>query len=56
MAKTSKKHTYPSDLTDAQWQKIEPLFSNTRTYKWSKREGSSLNQVGKAKFNFAPRR
>ena len=38
MAKTSKKHTYPTDLTDAQWQQIEPLFANTRTYKWSKRE------------------
>ena len=38
MAKTSKKHTYPTALTDAQWQQIEPLFSNTRTYKWSKRE------------------
>ena len=41
MAKTSKKHTYPTDLTDAQWQQIEPLFSNTRTYKWSKRELTS---------------
>ena len=38
MAKTSKKHTDPTELTDAQWQQIEPLFSNTRTYKWSKRE------------------
>lgn len=25
-------------MTDTQWQQIEPLFSNTRTYKWSKRE------------------
>ena len=38
MAKTSKKQTYPTELTDAQWQQIEPLFANTRTYKWSKRE------------------
>ena len=38
MANTSKKHTYPTELTDAQWQQIEHLFSNTRTYKWSKRE------------------
>ena len=30
--------TYHTDLTDAQWQLIEPLFANTRTYKWSKRE------------------
>ena len=38
MAKTSRKQTYPTELTDAQWQLIEPLFSKTRTYKWSKRE------------------
>ena len=38
MAKTSKNKTYPTELTDAQWQRIEPLFANTRTYKWSKRE------------------
>lgn len=29
---------YPSDLTDAQWHEIEPLFTNMRNRKWSKRE------------------
>ena len=38
MAKPRKKPAYPTELTDTQWQQIEPLFSNTRTYKWSKRE------------------
>ena len=28
----------PSDLTDAQWEVIKPLYSNMRVYKWSKRE------------------
>ncbi len=30
--------SYPSDLTDAQWEVIKPLYSNLRVYKWSKRE------------------
>lgn len=30
--------SYASDLTDEQWAEIEPLFSELRTYKWSKRE------------------
>ena len=33
-----KRQAYPSDLTDAQWEVIKPLYSNMRVYKWSKRE------------------
>ncbi len=33
-----KRQAYPSDLTDAQWKVIKPLYSNMRVYKWSKRE------------------
>ncbi|MCG7656030.1 transposase [Wielerella bovis] len=29
---------YPTDLTDAQWQAIEPCFTNCRNRKWDKRE------------------
>lgn len=29
---------YPTDLTDAQWQAIEPCFINYRNRKWDKRE------------------
>ena len=29
---------YPTDLTDAQWREIEPLYSGMRNRKWSKRE------------------
>ncbi|AXQ78392.1 transposase [Streptococcus chenjunshii] len=29
---------YDTDLTDQEWAKLEPCFSNHRTYKWSKRE------------------
>ena len=38
--KTEKQNrqVYPSDLTDAQWEVIKPLYSNMRVYKWSKRE------------------
>ena len=32
------RQVYPSDLTDAQWEVIKPLYSNMRVYKWSKRE------------------
>ena len=32
------RQTYPSDLTNAQWEVIKPLYSNMRVYKWSKRE------------------
>ena len=32
------RQAYPSDLTDAQWAVIEPLYSGMRTHKWSKRE------------------
>ena len=30
--------SYPTDLTDEQWQLIAPHFSNKRRYKWEKRE------------------
>jgi transposase len=33
-----REQTYPSDLTDAQWEEIKPLFSGLRVYKWPKRE------------------
>lgn len=32
------RKAYDTDLTDQEWAKIEPYFSNHRTYKWSKRE------------------
>ena len=38
MTTESKRKPYPSDLTDEQWEEIKPLFWNSRTYKWSKRE------------------
>ena len=38
MNKTTKRQSYPTDLTDKQWETIEPLFTKMRTYKWSKRE------------------
>ncbi|WP_455262105.1 transposase [Neisseria sp.] len=28
--------SYPTDLTDAQWQAIEPHFNRLRRYKWDK--------------------
>jgi putative transposase len=36
--KNKREASYPSDLTDAQWSEIEPLFSKMREYKWTKRE------------------
>ena len=33
-----REQAYPSDLTDAQWEEIKPLFSGMREYKWPKRE------------------
>lgn len=33
-----REESYPSDLTDAQWEEIMPLFSGMREYKWPKRE------------------
>ena len=33
-----REQTYPSDLTDAQWEQIEPLFCGLREYVWPKRE------------------
>ena len=35
---TTQRQAYSTDLTDTQWAAIEPLFTNMRTYKWSKRE------------------
>ena len=37
--KTEKERkSYPSDLTDKQWEEIAPLYSGKRTRQWSKRE------------------
>jgi putative transposase len=33
-----REQAYPSDLTDTQWEEIEPLYSGLREYKWPKRE------------------
>ena len=33
-----RKQRYPSDLTDSQWEEIEPLFKGMRQYTWPKRE------------------
>ena len=38
MNKTTKRQSYPTDLTDKQWETIEPLFTKMRTYKWSNDE------------------
>ena len=32
------RKSYPTDLTDAQWQAIEPHFNQLRHYKWDKRK------------------
>ena len=32
------RKVYPTDLTDKQWETIEPYFKDMRTYIWSKRE------------------
>ena len=34
----AERKPYPTDLTDAQWSEIEPLYSEMRNRKWSKRE------------------
>ena len=33
-----RRESYPSDLTDKQWEEIAPLFTGMRKCKWSKRE------------------
>ena len=38
MGKTMERQSYPTDLTDKQWEAIEPLFTKMRTYKWSNDE------------------
>ena len=37
MQKENRK-SYPSELTDSQWEEIEPLYTGMRKCKWSKRE------------------
>jgi putative transposase len=34
----TKRQSYPTDLTDKQWDEIEPLFVGMRQYKHSKKE------------------
>ena len=33
-----RRAAYPTDLTDAQWNEIKPLYVGMRNRKWSKRE------------------
>ena len=33
-----RRESYPSDLTDRQWEEIAPQFTGMRNCKWSKRE------------------
>ncbi len=33
-----RKQSYPSDLSDTQWEEIAPLFSGMRNRTWPKRE------------------
>lgn len=33
-----KRKSYPTDLTDTQWEEIAPLFVGMRNRKWEKRE------------------
>jgi transposase len=35
---TIRRTNYPSDLTEAQWEEIEPYFVGMRNHKWEKRE------------------
>lgn len=32
------RQAYPSDLTDAQWDAVAPIFACLRVYKWPKRD------------------
>lgn len=38
MDKAMKRQSYPTDLTDRQWEEIAPFFKGMRNCKWSKRE------------------
>ena len=38
MEKNEMRKSYPSDVTDKQWKEIEPLYTEMRNCKWSKRE------------------
>lgn len=46
----NSRQSYDTDLTDEQWQAIEPLFRGMRTYVWPKRELTNavlyLNKTG----------
>ena len=33
-----ERESYPSDLTDEQWEEIAPLYTGMRNCTWSKRE------------------
>lgn len=33
-----ERKSYPTDLTDTQWEALQPLLKGLRVYKWSKRE------------------
>jgi len=35
MREKTGRQAYASDLTDKQWEEIEPLYTGMRTYKWS---------------------
>ncbi len=36
--KMQRRQSYPSDLTDTQWEEIKGLFTGMREYRWPKRE------------------
>ena len=36
--KGKERESYPSDLTDEQWEEIAPLYTGMRSCTWSKRE------------------
>ena len=38
MKEAMKRQSYSTDLTDKQWETIEPLFKGMRIYKWSNDE------------------
>ena len=34
----TRRESYPSDLTDEQWEEIAPLYTGMRNCTWNKRE------------------
>ena len=42
-----KRKSYPSDMTDEQWEEITPLYSGMRNCRWSKRELTRKNEKQK---------